>query len=534
MTFSIQKNGDKNVLFIMADDLRPNLGCYEEAHPGFDSPTMYTPNIDKLANSSILFEKAFVQQALCNPSRTSILTGRRPDTTRVTDITNYFRVVGGNFTTIPQWFKERGYKSIGMGKIYHNGAASGDDNDGISWTDPDSYYSGRNHYNCKNTVAWPNGNDEKCDSSLALTEDELADQPHQDKYVADEAISQLESVAANASDGTQQFFMAVGFRKPHLPFIYPESYLDYYPEEEIYVPDNNYSPAYMPDKAWYSYGELNVDYVDTGKDAYSIDIPNLGEPNNTYPDEKIIELRRAYYATISYVDTQVGRVLDKLDELGLADNTVVAFMGDHGWQLGEHSEWCKNTNFDIATHTPLIIRNPGVTDVIDDEGNGGKRTSKLVEFVDIFPTLTQAAANTRLDSCGDNSNDEALCTEGTSLVPLMYKPNRNDWKEAVFWQHPRGETLTSAIKDCMGYSIRTETHHYTEWVRITVADDGIDYEPDWENYETTKCDHEELYDLTIDAKENYNHYDNSTYADIKSDLSAKLRAGYRPYQTVVE
>jgi len=270
----------------------------------------------------------------------------------------------------------------------------------------------------------------------------------------------------------------------------------------------------------------NVDYVDTGKDAYSIDIPNLGEPNNTYPDEKIIELRRAYYATISYVDTQVGRVLDKLDELGLADNTVVAFMGDHGWQLGEHSEWCKNTNFDIATHTPLIIRNPGVTDVTEE----GKRTSKLVEFVDIFPTLTQAAANTRLDACGDNSNDEALCTEGTSLVPLMYKPNRNDWKEAVFWQHPRGETLTSAIKDCMGYSIRTETYHYTEWVRITVADDGIDYEPDWENYETTKCDHEELYDLTNDAEENYNYYNDATYADIKSDLSEKLRAGYKEYQ----
>ena len=134
----------------MADDLRPDLGCYANAHAGFISPvgTENTPNIDKLAADSILFEKAFVQQALCSPSRTSLLTSRRPDTTRVTDITNYFRDIGGNFTTIPQFFKELGYNSIGMGKIFHSGEASGGDNDGYSWTDPDSYTAGRNYYRC--------------------------------------------------------------------------------------------------------------------------------------------------------------------------------------------------------------------------------------------------------------------------------------------------------------------------------------------------------------------------------------------------
>merc|ERR1711899_3987 len=215
----------------------------------------------------------------------------------------------------------------------------------------------------------------------------------------------------------QQFFLAVGFRKPHLPFIYPESYLSQYPTEDISLPNNLYSPAYMPDYAWYSYGELIDDYEDTGYDAYP-DIPNLGLENTTYPDAKFIELRQSYYAAISYIDTQVGRVLDELDTLGLTDNTVVAFMGDHGWQLGEHSEWCKNTDFDVATHTPLIIRNPGVTD-------GGKTSSKLVEFVDIFPTLTQAAASTRLTACGTDSNSEDLCTEGASLVPLMYRLERS-------------------------------------------------------------------------------------------------------------
>ena len=274
----------------------------------------------------------------------------------------------------------------------------------------------------------------------------------------------------------------------------------------------------MPDYAWYSYGELIDDYEDTGYDAYP-DIPNLGLENTTYPDAKIIELRQSYYAAISYIDTQVGRVLDELDTLGLTDNTVVAFMGDHGWQLGEHSEWCKNTDFDVATHTPLIIRNPGVTD-------GGKTSSKLVEFVDIFPTLTQAAASTRLSACGTDSNSEDLCTEGASLVPLMYRPERNDWKEAVFWQHPRGSAIAGHVKDCMGYSIRTENYHYTEWVHITLAADGIDYEPDW----TNPCDHEELYDISVDPEENYNFYADSAYATIIADLSAKLQAGYTAYQ----
>jgi len=500
-------NGDKNVLFIMADDLRPNLGCYENAHDGFISPTMYTPNIDKLAEDSILFEKAFVQQALCGPSRASLLTSRRPDTTRVTDIVNYWRDIGGNFTTIPQWFKEeKGYNSIGMGKIFHNGAASGGDNDGFSWTDPDSYYPGRNYYS------------DVSDSSHSLTDAELAAEPHQDSLVADEAIAQIQALAADALAGTQQFFLAVGFRKPHLPFIYPETYLDYYPEADVSLPNNLYSPAYMPDTAWYSYGELTGEYTDTSPDAYP-DIPDLGNENVTYPDAKIIELRRAYYTTISYVDYQVGRVLDELDAQGLTDSTVVAFMGDHGWQLGEHSEWCKNTDFDIAVHTPLIIRNPGVTD-------GGVTTSKLVEFVDIFPTLTQAATATRLSACGTDSNSEILCTEGSSLVPLMYRPNRSDWKEAVFWQHPRGGAIAGHVKEYMGYSIRTSDYHYTEWVRITLADDGIDYEPDW----TDQYDHAELYDLTVDPEENYNFYADASYATIMADLSAKLHAGYTAYQ----
>jgi len=518
-------NGDKNVLFIMADDLRPDLGCYANAHAGFISPvgTENTPNIDKLAADSILFEKAFVQQALCSPSRTSLLTSRRPDTTRVTDITNYFRDIGGNFTTIPQFFKELGYNSIGMGKIFHSGEASGGDNDGYSWTDPDSYTAGRNYYRCGcDTCSHDRLNLATCQSSYALTDAELEAEPHQDYIIADEAIAQLQALAPNALDGTQQFFLAVGFRKPHLPFIYPESYLSQYPTEDISLPSNMYAPAYMPDTAWYSYGELIDDYEDTGYAAYpeldGITEPLLGTENSTYPDAKVIELRQAYYAAISYIDTQVGRVLDELDAQGLTDNTVVAFMGDHGWQLGEHSEWCKNTDFDVATHTPLIIRNPGVTD-------GGVTTSKLVEFVDIFPTLTQAAASTRLSACTDSNNEE-LCTEGTSLVPLMYRPNRNDWKEAVFWQHPRGSALAGHVKSCMGYSIRTENYHYTEWVNVILAADGIDYEPDW----TDPCDHEELYDISKDPEENYNYYADSDYATIIADLSAKLQAGYTDYQ----
>ena len=488
----------KNILFIASDDLRPVLGCYSDVHPGFDSPKMHTPNLDALADESILFERAYVQQAVCSPSRTSLLTGRRPDTTRVTDLEHYFRDIGGNFTTIPQFFKENGYRSIGMGKIFHHGEASGND-DPISWSE--EYYHATDYYK-GNESSW-----------RALTFEQSSVYPPQDTLLTQHAISKIRELSTEIQKDNTPFFLAIGLKKPHLPFIFPENFLSFYPKETIVLPDNSYVPTDMPDIAWAPFGELRG-YEDASNDGMGI--PDLGEMNITYPDYKVKELRRAYYAAVSYIDDSIGQILKELRSVGLDRNTLVVFWGDHGWQLGEHTEWCKHTNFEVATHAPLILRVPGLTD-------GGIRTSKLVEFVDIFPTLVEVAGMEPLKLCPLNSNDVELCTEGSSLVPLIINPENQDWKEAVFWQYPRGHMLTDAIRECMGYSICTNTYHYTEWVNIKVHVDEISYEPEWDN----PCEHSELYDLKIDPKENKNVYNSPQYKDITAKLSARLRAGWR-------
>jgi len=489
-----------NVLFLVADDMRTDLGCYEDSNTGFSSPTMSTPNLDALAAKSLLLENAYVQQAICGPSRASVMTGRRPDTTHVLNLNPDFRDVGGDFTTIPQYFKDAGYKSIGVGKIFHEGH---EDND-YSWSE--DMHSETNYYRS-------GGN-----SWQALTDQEMEDEPERTTAEADYAICQLEELAPDALSGDQPFFLAYGARKPHLPWVFPEAYLDLYPLEDIIVPENHYAPIDMPETAWYGLTELISGYTD----SEFTENDDLGNVNATLGDDKVKELRRAYYAAISYTDYELGRIIDKLDELGLAENTVIVFWGDHGWQLGEHAEWCKNTNFEVAARAPLMVHIPGVTDA-------GIKTAKLVEFVDIFPTIVEAAGFDPLDTCPTNSNETSLCTEGSSLLPLMDDPLTSDWKEAVFWQYPRGgwKEDNTNIPECMGYSMRTDQYHYTEWVQITFLGDNS-YEPDWE----TVCDsneefQSELYDLSTDPEENVNIVGDDDQADIVAELSTRLRAGWR-------
>jgi len=495
---SFNKADRKNVLFLISDDLRPELGCYAESHPGFESPPMHTPNIDALAEKSILFERAYVQMAICSPSRTSFLTGRRPDTTRVLDLDSYWRTMGGNFTTIPQYFKENGYHSVGVGKIFHPGKDASGLDDPISWSEKN--YHGKTNWGSHDN-SW-----------IAITPEQFDNKPPQDTQETQYAVNKLKDLAAASKNDNEPFFLALGLHKPHLPFVFPEDFLSYYPMDVIEVPKNSYAPGGMPDIAWTDFAELR-NFADASNDAMGV--PNLGEINVTYPDYKVKELRRAYYAAVSYMDSSIGQILYELANQGLEENTIVVFFGDHGWQLGEHAEWCKHDNFMISAHTPLMIRVPGVTDT------SGMRTSKLVEFVDIFPTLAEVAGLDTLNTCPLNSNDVLLCSEGTSLVPLMDDPGREDWKEAVFWQYQR-HGMVNHIPRCMGYSICTEKYHYTEWIHITVLDEGA-YEPDWNN----PCDHEELYDLEKHPKENHNFYDDPVYEEIKIELSQRLRKGWR-------
>ena len=305
----------KNILFLVSDDMRPELGAY--LGPDFPSPVhptkIHSPNLDRLAAKSALLKKAFVQQALCSPSRTSMLTSRRPDTTRIYDIGPYWREEGGNFTTIPQFFKENGYITQGLGKIFHPGKASGQD-DPISWTQP--YF---------HAPIFPVYDDNR--SWKAVNKSTYEKYPLEDQTLAKAALTALKTLAQEAKKGNP-FFLAVGFHKPHLPFQFPEEFLSLYPQDDIYVAPNQYLPKDLPPIAWNTCGGLK-EYHDIKK-LVDLDF------NKTVPDWKAKQLRRAYYSALSYTDSLIGEVLSELEAQGLENDTIVTFWGDHGWQLGKN------------------------------------------------------------------------------------------------------------------------------------------------------------------------------------------------------
>lgn len=472
----------KNVLFFMVDDLRPQLSPYTGSYfPSSVSPPMTTPNILGLANKSLLLQRAYVQQAMCGPSRASLLTGRRPDTTHVYDLKSDFRVVGGDFTTLPQYFKNNGYRSIGMGKIFHPGSADGDDP--ISWSE---YFQGvANH-------------EDKTRSWKAIEEVSLNRRPLRDRQVADKAIEKIRELAT----GSENFFLAVGFHKPHEPFVFPETYLQYYPEDDIILPSNDMAPVNMPEVAWSPYNGLR-EYDDIASTNAT------GEIGTVLPDDKVKELRRAYYAAVSWIDSLVGEILDELERSGLSNNTVISLISDHGYQLGEHGEWGKRTNFELSTHAPMMIHIPGMTD-------SGIQSDQLVEFVDLFPTLVEAAELDTISQCPEDSSNVLTCHEGTSLIPLVNNPTIA-LKKAAFSQ---AESPYPGSGRVMGYTMRTDQYRYTEWATFR-------YSPYYVANWRADLSGVELYDHSIDPDENFNLADEEAYKTIREDLSTKLRTGWR-------
>ena len=479
-----------NILFLASDDMRPEIGAYLASDfPSPVHPDIHTPNLDKLAKQSLLLKRAYVQQAVCSPSRTSLLTGRRPDTTHVHDLIRYFRQVAGNFTTIPQYFKEHGYSTAGSGKIFHPGQASGGD-DPPSWTEP-YFHGNRAGWDESYSVTW-----------YAAEEEKLKKYPLEDQQNTNHTKNMLRKLAANSLQNGKPFFMAHGFMRPHLHFVAPARFFDFYPTESIRLPPNMYAPVNMPPIAWARYEEM-WNYKDIGlKYGYA-------EINSTYPDQIVKNLRRAYYASITYADSLLGDILDVLDEVGVADNTIISFWGDHGWQLGEHAEWCKHTNFEIATHATMMVRVPGLTD-------GGVVTERLTGFVDLFPTLVEAAGLPKISICSEDSLNITTCTEGISLVPLMKDPSR-PWKSAAFSQYPRMDEAGDPI---MGYTMKTDRYHYTEWVDYN----DFTYKPIWSMIYKNSV---ELYDHQIDPEENHNRAHKSSYSEVVKQLSKQLHAGWR-------
>ena len=453
-----------NVLFIAIDDLRPVLGCYGD-------DLAITPNIDRLAQRGTVFERAYCQQAVCGPSRLSLMTGRRPDTTRVWDLNTHFRKALPDAVTLPQHFKAQGYHCRSIGKIYHGGGVSS--KDVPSWSEDPLHDIAREAHQRYAAARNQRGRGLKRGASEAA---DVPDGTYIDGIVCEAALKALRTLKKRE----KKFFLAVGFRKPHLPFCAPRKYWDLYDRAKIPDPVSDAHPARAPEVAVRSWKEL---------EGYT-DIPKSGQ----LPPGKVAELRHGYYACVSYIDALVGRLLEEVKQIGLEGETVVCLWGDHGFHLGEQGLWAKANNYELSTRVPLILSVPG------QKKTGGK-TKALVELVDLYPTLAEA--------CG-LTVPEGL--EGTSLRPLLDDPGRI-WKKAAFSQYPRAYTGNRhrSHGDIMGYAIRTSKHRYVEW-------------RDWKS---GKVKARELYDHESDPGEMRNVAAEDDYAGILDRHEAILNAGWK-------
>ena len=461
-----------NVLFIMADDMRADLGVYHEEDDAMKAPDghfkVVTPNLDGLAKRSLVFLRAYAQYSLCGPSRTSLLTGRRPDRTRVFGNFHYWRLVGGDFITLPQLFKRMGYRTLSAGKVFHPSAASSNDSDPVSWSEP--VYCRNVDKKFENRSRWPGWNAVGRRKGRLLT----------DEYSVKFVVKKLASLAPKARTGEQPIFVGLGFRKPHLPLTCPAEFFDLYRDAAA----------------------LRHSSSDSGSNRTA----TRDRKNICWED--LVQLRQAYYACVSYVDHLVGRVLDELGSLGLINNTVVVFMADHGFHLGEGNFFGKNTPSEVANRLPVMLSVPGRTD-------NGVRTSSLVEAVDMFPTLVEAAGLGTVPACGDGLPSSNPCTDGLSLMPLIDRP------ETVI----RDSALSQVLRrQGMQYSLRTKDYRYTMFAHLRHRLDEesglyqvhVDWDPPglWT----------ELFDHTIDPDEKINRTADPEYRKIKERLVQELIA----------
>jgi len=396
-----------NVLMIFVDDLRPSLGCYGDR-------VVKSPNIDRFAATARQFDRAYCHQAVCGPSRATILTGRLPDNTGVWHNRNLFRTTQPGLITLPQLFKNNGWHAQSMGKVF-----SGDERelDPVSWSEPEVLRQ----------KGWKNylqrDNDEGQGKGPPFEKADVPDDAYPDGKLANLAIESL----AKLNQQSKPFFLAIGFFRPHLPFNAPKKYWDLYDPEAFALPGKPARTKSAPEVAYPDHLEL----------AGYRGIP---EDERVSPEQGR-ELRHGYHACISYIDAQIAKVLDTLDRLDLTSKTIVVLLGDHGYSLGEADHWCKATNFELDTHVPLLMRAPGMKP---------GRTQALTEYVDIYPTLVALAG---LKPAG--------LLDGQSLVPVLNDASAKG-RDMVLSQFSR--PFRAGNPEVMGYSIRTETHRYTRWI----------------------------------------------------------------------
>ena len=456
-----QQKKKYNVLFIASDDLNVDMECY-----GFSF--VKTPNLNRLVKRATRFDRAYNQYPLCNPSRASLLTGYRPDVTGVYNLQKNFRETLPNAITLPQLFMNNSYYTARVGKMFHYGVpaqigTNGMD-DSVSW----------------NTRINPKGRDKSEENlltnltpnsplgiAMAYLAAEGSDEEQTDGMIATQAIKLMEE------HKERPFFLAVGFFRPHCPFIAPKKYFDQYPVDKIPMPRENAN-----------------DWNDKPEAAKWTRNLNLG-----LDEPKRREIVRAYYASITFMDAQVGKLLDALDRLKLTDNTIIVFWSDHGYNVGQHGQWQKQSLFEHSARVPLIISVPGSTT--------GKTTGRTVELLDIYPTLA--------DLCGVKSPADL---QGKSLAPLLKKPDAS-WNRAAFTQTTRivnGRMI-------MGRSVRTERWRYTEWNN---GKNGI-----------------ELYEYATDPDEFINLAKDPKYSSEIKSLSSLLKKNssdllFTPYKKQVD
>jgi arylsulfatase A-like enzyme len=502
-----------NVLFLVVDDLRPELGCYGKDY-------IKSPNIDRIAASGMVFDRAYCQQAVCSPSRTSVMTGVRPDTSKVTDLVTHFRQALPDVVTLGQCFKQNGYFVQGLGKIYHGklddtptwsvpwqtpkapmyalpenialaeSNAEPADEDQKKGAEPGSYIipkenaAGDGDVKAKKKPKQKKagagvGGDEggKANSRGPIFEcADVPDNTYEDGKVADLAVQALKEI----SQKKEPFFLAVGFRKPHLPWVAPKKYWDLYDPAKIDLAPNQFLPIDAPSYA--------VNANDGEPRAYK-GIPAEG----AVPPDLQRKFKQAYFAGVSYSDAQIGKVLEELNRLGLNKNTIVILWGDHGWKLGEHSAWGKHTNVENDTNAPMILSAPGMK-------NTGAHSNALVEFVDMYPTLCDLAGISMPSHL-----------EGTSFKPLLENP-KQEWKSAAFSQYPRKAGKTASGEKIMGYSMRTDRYRFTVWVKQS---------------DHTAIDAMELYDHQNDPQENTNIANKPENAELVNRLMLQWKGGWQ-------
>lgn len=417
-----------NVLLICVDDLKPMLGCY-------GATTIQTPQLDRLAERGVVFERAYCNQAVCAPSRHALLTGRRPTTLGIYDLGTRFRLVAPDLVTLPQHFKQHGWRTEAMGKVYH--VSHGNTDDPASWSVP--HWPARASGYALPENRPPPATDAAAgasDTDIRGTATESADVPdstYADGRIAGEAIARLTAAAGRPG---QPFFIAVGFHRPHLPFVAPKKYWDLYSEKDFQPHPRQQPPRDAPSFAGTTWGELR---------RYK-DMPQTGP----LTDAQQLRLIHGYHASVSYMDAQAGRVLDALDRLGLATNTIVILWGDHGWHLGDHGYWCKHTNYEEATRIPWIMAAPG-------HAPAGGRSSALVESVDLYPTLCELAGLPM-----------PAGLDGASFAAALKHPAEAKTKEAVFHAYPRSVAGQGQV---IGRAVRTERFRLVEWKRPGAAAD---------------------------------------------------------------